>query len=237
MKKKTLWLSGMLALALAPWTEAMADGYWIRLKDANGSLVPGVTGGFSYNKPAIPIQNQGDCAAGNVVVVNVLVPANALGQGVPQLQFNTNVVAQKPLICRTHSWKEISGKEWPAGTKQCLDNGTNVAGVSGSLKTKSGQYTLTFHSTDADVLDKNGCGDNNDNNPPITLMPANSFEPSYNRTFTITGPNGFTYSGNYWVVNQVHANPEPGTLPLLMISMSAMGLLAWKRKRDARLAS
>jgi len=221
MNRKAYWLSPLLVLALAPWTNAMADGYWIRLKDANGALVSGVTGGFSYNKTT-QIATQGVCQEGTAVVVNVNIPANALGTQHPALEFNTNVVVQKPLICRTQSFKEISGRTVPAGTKQCLDNGTNVSGVNGTLKTKSGQYTLQFHSTPANILASNGC--------------ATNAEPTYNRNFTITGPNGFNVSNTYWVVNNVHAVPEPGSLSLLLAGLcGGLGLLWWSRGRGAGL--
>lgn len=222
MNRKKLWLSGLLMLALAPWTEAMADAYWIRLKDANGNLVNGVTGGFSYTRGATEVSAQGSCAEGPVVVVNVNIPANALGPQHPALQFNTNVVAPKPLICRTQSLKAVSGKEVPPGTKQCLDNGTNVSGVLGTLAVKSGQYRLTFNSTTTNILASNGCSTND--------------EPTYTRTFTITGPNGFNVSNAYWVVNQVHAAPEPGSLSLLFAGLGGLGLLWWTRRNGARLA-
>lgn len=235
MNRKTYWLSALLALALTPWTDAMADGYWIRFKDANGTLIPGVTGGFSYANPT-QIADQGVCQEdGQTVVVNITIPANAIGN--PQeIVFNTNLVAPKPLICRTHSWKDVSGARIPPGTKQCLDNATHVSGVSGTIKTGKGQpYTLQFQSDAANILTRNGCGNNNENPPPITFTPTGDFEPSYHRAFTITGPGNFSLSGAYWVVNQVHATPEPGSLVLLLAGLGGFGLLSWSRRRGARL--
>lgn len=218
MNTNKAWLPVLLILVLMPWTQAMADGYWIRLKDANGSLVPGVTGGFSYTN-ATQIAGQGVCNAGSQVVVNISIPADALGVQHPALAFNANVVNQQPLLCRTQSLKPVSGALVPAGTKQCLDNGTNLAGVLGSLTTKDGQYTLTFNSTTSNILASNGCSAND--------------EPTYNRTFTITGPSGFNVTNAYQVVNQVHAAPEPGSLPLMFIGLGGLAMM-WRIRSRAQ---
>lgn len=220
MNRKILWLSGLLALALTPWTEAMAAAYWIRLKDANGAIISGVVAGFSYNKT--PVATQGSCVdGGQIPGTNVTIPANALGTH-PDLFFNNGI--PNVLICRTQSNKPISGQNVPSGTSQCLDNATNVAGLSQSITTKAGDYTITFNSTPANILDSNGC--------------TASDEPTYNRTYTLTGPgiggNDITIPGSvtnaYWVVNQVHANPEPGSLALLIAGLTGMGLLFGSRR-------
>ena len=110
------------------------------------------------------------------------------------------------------------------GNLEWLDQGKNVQGVQGSLKTPDGVYTmdLIFSQTNP-VTNPTG---------PCTNYGQESF--SYTRAYTITtgGRSGLTViaSGTDFVYN-TNSIPEPETLLLLLAGFGSMGLVTIRRKR------
>lgn len=114
---------------------------------------------------------------------------------------------------------------WKPGTNQvpeCLDQGTNLSGLSGTLN--SGQYRLLLSTQFTD-----GC-----NIQTQTKITSNGL-PAYVRTVTLFGGGGERplYNGVYHIFN-VASVPEPSSILLILAGATGLGALAISRRKSAR---
>lgn len=215
-------LSLVLAAALlAPWAQARAESYKVRLYDPANPNNLQVTGAaeFAINRtPDVYTTNQGGCAtapaAFQVTELKVVV------DGVEK-NFTGYLDAT---ICRMQSNKPVN---YAPGTA-CLDQGVNLGWVSGTLS-QSGTYnggTVTYYVDfkAPTTAWTNGCSASDE---PVFVR---KYDVKRNRTKLIE-------NGNFAVPNIVRAAPEPGSLPLFLAGFAALGLLAWTRSRRAALAA
>jgi len=168
-------------------------------------------------------------------VPNPVTPATGACQNLPRNQAASSAnPSGNPIVFSgsmqsrlhlTHTWNE-----WMAQTssgsvlrKECLDQGSNLSGLSGVIN--SGQFRLLLSTQFT-----NGC-----NMQTQTKITADG-QPLIIRTATIFRGGGERpiYSGGYHIFN-VNSVPEPGTMLLLAIGGAAtLGLLAFTRRRRVK---
>jgi hypothetical protein len=108
------------------------------------------------------------------------------------------------------------------GQNECLDQGLNLAGVTGGASIGSGANTLSIGFSFAGAA---GCA-----HPNYT---GATYQAPFQRTAIIaTGSGPFQqtlFNGRYHIFDQATV-PEPGTLPLLLAGASGLALLALRRR-------
>jgi hypothetical protein len=107
------------------------------------------------------------------------------------------------------------------GTMECLDQGSNFAGVStGASPLLSGKYKLEFG-----FLFTDGCGS------------ANNGLPTFSRSANLRDENNpeneiIVFNGLYHIFNEQNPVPEPGSIALLAAGVAGLLTLAWGRRRS-----
>jgi hypothetical protein len=136
------------------------------------------------------------------------VPENALGTH-PALTFDIPATLQTSQV-----WLEKAGTK---GNLECINMGTNTVGLTETIQSISptADYTLTL-TVDASAT-SGGCVSGN---------------PAPVRVASITGPDNFSWNGNYHLYNNAASIPEPGSLALLGMGLSALVFV--KRRRTGR---
>ncbi len=167
-------------------------------------------------------------------VPNPVTPATGACQNLPQ---NTNANpannpsgnpivfsgSMTPRLTATHTWKE-----WMAQTssgsmlrKECLDQGRNLAGLSGTID--SGQYRLLLSTQFTDGCDMRSQTKITADGQPLIVRTAAIFR----------GGERPIFSGAYHIFN-VDSVPEPGTILLLVIGAATLGVVAFSRRLQAK---
>ncbi len=169
-----------------------------------------------------------------VAVPNPVTPATGACQSLPQ-NLNANPAnnpsgnpivfsgSMQPRLTATHMWKE-----WMAQTssgsmlrKECLDQGSNLSGLSGTIN--SGQYRLLLSTQFTDGCDMQSQTKSTADGQPLIVRTATIF----------LGGERPIYTGTYHIFN-VDSVPEPGTIMLLVIGAATLGMVAFTRRRQTK---
>ena len=136
------------------------------------------------------------------------VPENALGTH-PALTFVIPATLQTSQV-----WMNKAGTE---ENLECINMGMNTVGLTETIQsgTPTTGYTLTL-TVDASATSV-GCASGN---------------PAPVRVALITGPANFSWNGNYHLYNNTASIPEPGSLALLGLGLSALVFV--NRRRTGR---
>lgn len=114
----------------------------------------------------------------------------------------------------------------PSDSGQCLDQGVNLTGVTGSSSTIVGTTNWTLSLSYGGVA---GC------KPGTHAPPSNPLQ----RSATLVQKTGLVsrnvYSGSYYIFN-VNAVPEPSTALLFLAGALGLGVVGLRRWKGARLA-
>lgn len=206
--KPSVWRGSLMGLVLAASGPAMAATYNIILKNSAGALTC-ATGGFTFDKI-----NAGTFGTSGASVVlsgcaTSFVPLNANGSYVPGA---LNVVVENVTV----------NKPGTGGQNEPLNQGPNVEGLTGTLR-----YSTTAPGTCQGTGSTEGT-----KTYTITFNYQGSQNPA-NRTYTLScaGPGNFTTSGRYHVYNTANAVPEPESVALVLVGLSALALSGSLRRR------
>jgi hypothetical protein len=219
MSIKGLLGTALAGILLVTWGGADADTYKVRLYNPATTLWVTGTAEFTVDRNAV--LGQGTCitvdrsAANAFNVTELIVTDNGVN-----VTFSGKLDAT---ICRSQSKEEAKILNGTQVQLQCLDNGVNLAWVTGTLSKTVGvvPYTLTTRGPVGGAW-TNGCTASNE---PVI---AKNYDLAKGGR---TGITPIVTNGNYGVPNQIHANPEPGSFMLILAGFGSMGLLAWVRAR------
>lgn len=159
---------------------------------------------FTISNPAAGVRSPatGDCANIPTTTANLVFPAGNVVANVVPVSFM---------------------KPGTQGVNECLNQGSNLSGVTGgaSVGTGSGRRTLAFSFTGT-----TGC------------LPG-SYQAPFARTVSIAtgaGPAITTvYRGNYHIFNEANPIPEPGSILLILVGALGLGFLAKRYRRSGAL--
>jgi len=200
----------LLALFLLAILAQGASATTIWLKDNNGQVC-------KNNGNVIGL---GSVTTGGALTLTIDNPAN--GNVTPNSGPCTNLpktTAGVPLVLSgsvtPHIVQVNMSKPGTGGAPECLSQGKNFSGVSGTFN--SGQapvYTLIWGFSYT-----NGCGT------------ANNGLPIFSRSLLlrINGVEAPAFQGSYHIFNEANRVPEPGSLALLVAGFAGLLLLAVRR--------
>lgn len=167
------------------------------------------------NPPTGTVTPAGDCQ--NIPKNLNANPAKPAGD---PIVFNGTLTRQ---LRQVHMWKPGTD-----GRLECLAQGQNLSGVTGSVTTGTGtnQYSIGFGFAFTD-----GC-----NFATQQIITANGL-PTFTRTVFISQRQGNAfprvYEGNYQIFN-VEAVPEPSSMLLLLAGAFGLGVLALSRRKAGK---
>jgi hypothetical protein len=207
------WRGGLMGIVLAASGPAMAASYNIILKTSTGTALTCATGGFTFNKTdagTFPSTGASVTLSGCLTSF-VPIAANGTYTGTPSV-----VVENVTLI-----------KPGTGGQNEPLNQGPNVEGL-------DLPGTLQFTTLPTSVGNCQGNGPNpSAKTYTITFDYTGGQDPA-NRTFTLectAGPGNYTYTGRYHVYNTANPVPEPESLALVIVGLSAVVLSGHLRRR------
>lgn len=200
--------AGLLGVMFAASGSALAASYNIILKDAAGAPLSCASGGFTFNKStagSFPVSGASVVLTGCTFVPGI---ANGTYTGTPNVVVE-NVTLNKP---------------GTGGQNEPLNQGPNVEGLSGTLQyatSAQGNCEGTGNSAVTKTY-------------TITFSYAAGSQNPAGRTYSLTcaGPGAFTArTGSYHVRNLANPVPEPETLWLALVGLSALVLSRRMRRR------
>jgi hypothetical protein len=202
--------AGLLGVMLAASGSALAASYNIILKDSGGTALACATGGFTFNKTTAGTFGTTGASVSLAGCPTTFVPGIANGTYSPGA---LDVVVENVTL----------NKPGTGGQVEPLDQGPNVEGLTGTL-----QFSTTAPGT------CQGTGSSGGNKTyTITFSYAAGSQNTAGRTYTLicAGSGSFSTTGQYHVRNTANAVPEPESLWLALIGLSALALSRRLRRR------